>query len=272
MTRADLTPVILTYNEEPNLARTLAALQWAKRIVIVDSGSSDGTETVAKAHPNVDWRRRPFDRHGAQWAYAIQGTGIESPWVLALDADMVVPAGFVEEFEGAFNRIDYAGGVVSFVYRSMGRDLRGSLYPPDLRVVRPQNVRVFQDGHTQRFHADGHLYWFRCRIAHDDRKPLDRWVQDQLRYSSLEAGKLMSSHPRPGLKSKVRRLGLMPLLGGIAAYLRAGGPLKGKAALEYAYERLTFETLLAMRVLRQEAATPPALIDPEVARHQKCAK
>jgi hypothetical protein len=116
------------------------------------------------------------------------------------------------------------------------------------------------------------LYRFRRRIAHDDRKPLDRWVQDQLRYSALEAEKLMPLHVRSGLKSRLRRLGLMPLLAGITAYLRAGGPLKGRAALQYAYERLTFESLLAMRLLRQETAAPPAVVGYEATKQPKCAK
>ncbi|MFN5855908.1 MAG: glycosyltransferase, partial [Pseudanabaenaceae cyanobacterium] len=36
-------PLILTYNEAPNIARTLAKLSWAKRIVVIDSFSTDET-------------------------------------------------------------------------------------------------------------------------------------------------------------------------------------------------------------------------------------
>ncbi len=39
----DITPLILTWNEEPNLRRCLERLRWAARIVVVDSGSTDGT-------------------------------------------------------------------------------------------------------------------------------------------------------------------------------------------------------------------------------------
>ena len=37
-----VTPLVLTYNEEANIRRVLESLQWAKRIIVVDSGSTDG--------------------------------------------------------------------------------------------------------------------------------------------------------------------------------------------------------------------------------------
>ena len=37
----DITPLVITYNEAPNIARTLDRLVWAKRIVVIDSGSTE---------------------------------------------------------------------------------------------------------------------------------------------------------------------------------------------------------------------------------------
>lgn len=253
MSLCDVTPLILTYNEAPNIHRSLAALAWAPRVVVLDSGSTDATERIAKSYPNVDWKLRRFDRHREQWLYGIRETGIETPWVLALDADMIVPSSFSAEFRQSVGSGGYDGGVISFTYRAIGRDLNGSLYPADLRVFRPQSVNVIQDGHTQRFMADGVFYQFKCRVAHDDRKPLDRWTESQLQYSRLECRRLRSGGETGGnVKTQLRRHGMMPLLAGLAAYFKAGGPLKGQASLEYAYERMTFEALLAMRLLRGE--------------------
>jgi glycosyltransferase involved in cell wall biosynthesis len=49
----------LTYNEEQNIDRTLSRLAWAKDIVVVDSGSSDGTVAPLAKFSNV----RVFNRH-----------------------------------------------------------------------------------------------------------------------------------------------------------------------------------------------------------------
>jgi len=45
---------------------------------------------------------------------------------------------------------------------------------------------------------------------------------------------------------------MMPFVVGILAYASAGGPLRGKAALQYGYERFTFECLLAMALMKRQ--------------------
>ena len=44
---AEIVPVILTWNEAANIGRALAALRWAKRVVVLDSGSSDASRRIA---------------------------------------------------------------------------------------------------------------------------------------------------------------------------------------------------------------------------------
>ncbi len=53
MRTAEITPMILTFNEAANLRRTLMAVSWAKQILIVDSFSSDETLSIAAEFPQV---------------------------------------------------------------------------------------------------------------------------------------------------------------------------------------------------------------------------
>src|SRR5436309_13356806 len=92
-----VTPLILTYNEEPNIKRTLESLLWAERVVVLDSGSTDGTKSIARLFPNVSWYVRPFDYHCAQRKHGIHYTDIATDFVLALDADLSAKATFAEE-------------------------------------------------------------------------------------------------------------------------------------------------------------------------------
>ncbi len=243
-----VTPVVLTFDEEANLRRNLDALQWAERIVIVDSGSTDDTEKIAKSYANVDWHTRPFDSFRAQWEHAIHRTDIATEYVLALDADMEVSAKLLEEIADRFLEGNYGGGMMPIDYRYYGRSLAGSICPPQIRIFRRDAVKVTQLNHGHKFESSGSVYRFRNRLIHDDRKSLERWVESQLRYQKENEAELQNGH-RGRARDYARRLGLMPPIIGALAYLRAGGPFKGAAAARYAYERMTTESLLAVRLM-----------------------
>lgn len=251
MVHARVTPAILTFNEEPNIERALRALEWARDVVVVDSGSCDATERIAKRFPNVRWFARSFDTHRGQWEFAIRSTGIATDYVLALDADYDVPPAFVQELNTRFVAGGYAGGIAGFEYRINGRPLLGSVYPAKLVVFRRDDVRVSQPGHTQELHVDGPVYRFTAQLIHDDRKSVARFVHSQMEYSRLEASRL-SAGALVRWQDRLRHRGLMPIIAGAVAYLRSGGPLRGSASLRYAYERTLFECLLALRILNDE--------------------
>jgi glycosyltransferase involved in cell wall biosynthesis len=243
-----VTPVLLTYNEESNLARTLACLRWARRVTVLDSGSTDSTQEIARSFPNVSWQTRCFDTYGAQWHYAFFETGINTEYGLALDADMQVSPRLFQEIEQQFLPHGFDGGIVAFEYRIGRRLLISSLYPPQLRLFRLARVTSSTNGHAHSFALTGELFHFRNRVIHDDRKSTDRWAESQISYTRLERSRINSVSDL-SLKDRLRRAGLMPLVAGSLAYMRAGGPLRGTASLQYAYERFTYEALLAIRLL-----------------------
>ena len=50
----DLTAVVLTKDEEANVGRCLEKLRWVPKVLVLDSGSKDGTERIAKSfHKNL---------------------------------------------------------------------------------------------------------------------------------------------------------------------------------------------------------------------------
>ena len=60
MSLSEITPLIITYNEAPNIRRSLNKLNWANRIVVIDSGSTDGTIEILQSFSNINVVYHPF--------------------------------------------------------------------------------------------------------------------------------------------------------------------------------------------------------------------
>lgn len=244
----DITPLILTWDEAPNIGRCLAQLKWARRVVVLDSGSADETVAIAQEFPNVEVMVRPFDDHTSQWNH---GLGlIETDWVLTLDADYLVPSSFVAEMKSLEPAAEaYFCG---FRYCIFGRPLRGSLYPPRAVLFRARRCVYEQDGHTQRLRVPGGSGGTLVSILdHDDRKPVARWVASQDSYAQLEAEKLLRADPaRLRIQDRVRqRMIVAPLLVLFYTLLVKGTVMDGRAGIYYAFQRMMAELLLSLRLL-----------------------
>jgi hypothetical protein len=216
--------------------------------VVVDSGSRDRTEAIARGYPNVVFVQRPFTDWGSQWRFAMDRPEVDTPYALALDADMVVSDGFTRELRERFVAGGYAGGRVRFAYAVGGRRLLGSLYPPDVRLFHRDHVTLSDTGHRHVFEVDGPVYRFRERILHDDRKGVDRFLRAQMGYAEREARRIRDG---VGLRfrDRLRRAGLMAPAMFLLAWVRAGAVFRGRAALRYAHERSLFEAMLALRLM-----------------------
>jgi glycosyltransferase involved in cell wall biosynthesis len=250
---ADITPVILTCNEEANLERTLAALGWAREIVAVDSGSTDRTLAILAGHPRLRVFERPFVSFADQWRFAVHATGIRTAWVLALDADYVVSPAFVAELARQADAPEIGGYSVAFRYCVFGRPLRGSLYPRVTVLFRREGAEYVQDGHAHRVRARGEIRRLGEPIRHDDRKGLGAWVAAQHRYARLEADKLGGARwAELGFADRLRLLVIAAPFAAFAySLLWRGTLLDGRAGLYYALQRLIAEGLLSLEILER---------------------
>lgn len=257
MNLADITPLVLTYNEEPNIGRTLERLTWASEVVVVDSFSTDATPRIAAFFPNVRLVQRSFDTHARQWAFGLEQ--VRTSWVLALDADHQVSPDVVVELESLSPGPDVAGYRAPFVYAVEGVNLRGSLYPPRLVLGAVRATRFIQDGHTQRMVVDGGIASIRAPLTHDDRKSFREFVARQKRYMRLEAAKLhVSSWAALPLSGRIRKLVVVaPFAVALHVLFVRGVILDGFAGLRYATERFLAEVLLSRELLRQIRSAPP---------------
>jgi glycosyltransferase involved in cell wall biosynthesis len=247
-----ITPLILTYNELPNIERTLAKLAWAKRIIVIDSGSTDGTLEILRRHPQVSLFVHEFVDFAGQCNFGL--AHIESRWVLSLDADYELSDELLDEMRTLVPSEAIAGYRAEFVYRIHGRLLRGTLYPPRTILYRRDRGFYRQEGHGHRVRVEGDVLSLRGVIFHDDRKPLSRWLAAQQRYAADEAAYLLNRAGRAGQKlARADRVRLMGWPAPIAVLLYVlfvkRCVLDGWPGWYYALQRLFAETLLALEII-----------------------
>lgn len=247
----DVTPIILTHNEEDNIDRTLERLYWAGDIVIVDSFSNDATVALAQKHRQVRIFQRAFDQHARQWNYALSETSIATEWILALDADYVLTVELIDEISRLRPESEVDAFSAGFTYCIFGTPIRSAVYPEVSVLFRKGRGRYVQEGHTQRLDIPGGVVHLTAKILHDDRKPLSRWLAAQDRYMQLEAAHLAQAE---GIKSnwadRARHYPpLAPILIFFYAYVLKGGWRDGRYGLYYAIQRMLAEALLALRLI-----------------------
>ncbi len=246
-----ITPLVLTYNEAPNIGRMLEQLCWARDIVVVDSFSNDETLDIISRFPQVRVFQRKFDNFATQCNFGLTQTAITTEWVLNLDADYVVTPELVEELRGFKPKPELIGCRARFVYCIEGRRLRSGIYPPVVVLFRKSMGEFRQDGHAHRLHIEGKIENLESPILHDDRKPLSRWFESQTRYTRLEANKLLSAD-RATLSwtDRIRRWRVVaPPAALFYCLVIRGGVLDGWPGFYYAFQRMLAEAMLSLYLI-----------------------
>lgn len=248
--------MILTLNEEANIGGCLAKLTWAKRILVIDSGSTDRTLEIIREHPQAVVIRREFDSAAAQCNFGL--SHIDSEWVLSLDADYVLSDALISEIADLRPAGHIRGYWAKFVYRIFGQALRACVYPRRAVLYRKSAAAYVDDGHTQRVRIEGGLANLNHPIYHDDRKPISRWFSSQARYASLEASHLLSrERSKLGSIDRVRLLIVpAPLLMFFYALFVKRCLLDGWSGWYYTFQRVCAETMLSIELLDRRLRAP----------------
>lgn len=249
---AEVTPLILTFNEAPNIDRTLQHLTWAKRIVVIDSYSTDKTIEILQSYSQVQVFQREFDTHTNQWNYGLKQ--VKTEWVLSLDADYLLTDDLISELDALPKDALVDGYLVRFKYCVFGKPLRGTLLPPREVLFRGEKAVYVNDGHTQLLRVDGKSSNLSYYIYHDDRKSLTQWLWGQDRYMIIEAKKLLET-PVSELSfgDRIRRKKIIaPFIILFYCLIINRGILDGWAGWYYAFQRTLAEILLSIHLIEAE--------------------
>lgn len=247
-----ITPLLITYNEAPNINRCLQRLTWAKRIVVIDSYSNDKTLEIIQSYPQVEFFQRKFDSFANQCNYGL--SNFSSKWVLSLDADYILSDELIAEIKGLPEDSEYDGYIVRFKYCVFGKPLHGTLLPPR-QVLFKQDKAVYKDdGHAHQVIVEGSSKLLSSYIYHDDRKPLSRWLWAQDRYILIEVNKLTQvPNSELSFSDRIRKQKILaPFVILFYCLILKGGILNGWHGWYYAFERVLAEILLSIRLIEYE--------------------
>ncbi|MBO4905049.1 MAG: glycosyltransferase family 2 protein [Lachnospiraceae bacterium] len=191
---ADITAIILTKNEEANIRKCITSIKpIVKRMIVVDSGSTDDTVAIAKelgADVLVNIME-PF-LYAKQFLYGMEHGNIDTKWVFRIDADEELTSESAEEIDRLCNEnenTDVNGIVVRFEVNFMGRPIRhGGVYP-----LRKLLLFKYGKGNIEDRCMDEHCVIYEGRsveVTHDslhhDDKGLTAWIHKHNNYSTRE--------------------------------------------------------------------------------------
>lgn len=254
-----LVAVVVAHDEMQNIGRCLASVAGLCPVVVVDSGSRDGTQAFCRSQ-GATVVEHAYESHARQWQWILeQPFAREADWLLALDADFAVETALRRALEQRLPRVadPVAGIYVRHLYHFGGGVIRyGGTKQHWLRLVRPSRASADQgdlvdfrfrvDGSTETWpeavvehnlHDEDLSFW----LAKQDKFALRLAVEEELRRRRLHG---WQGEPRffgnPDQRTMWLRdrwlslpLYLRPVLYWLYRYLLALGFLDGRAGFLY---------------------------------------
>ena len=259
--------MIFTLNEAVNLPHCLASLGWCSDVIVVDSFSTDDTQSICASH-GVRFFQNRFEGFGTQRNWALEHSRPLHPWVLILDADERVPPELAAELGeiASTDPPEIAAFQVRRRFHMWGRWLRhSSLYPTwVVRFIRIGRVRYENRGHAETQTVQGRIGNLRHDLIDENLKGIDEWFERQNRYSTKDAqfefeaaaagirgGDLWAADAlvrRAALKRIASRLPARGLVYFLYSYILRGGFLDGRDGLVFCRMRALYQSQVATKL------------------------
>jgi glycosyltransferase involved in cell wall biosynthesis len=265
MLNGRLTVVIPTKDESVHIERCIESARELGLVVVVDSVSSDGTQAIARSL-GARVVERPWRGYAEQKNWALGSAGIETEWVLFLDADEYLTERGRAEIVAAVRRGDADGFLIPRRYVFLGRHLRHAWWYPDyqLRLFRRRRAR-FEDRlvHEHPIVQGDRVATLEEPLVHENLKGLTAFIERHNRYSELEARERLqpSAGRRQGafrgawlerrraLKERIwYRLPFRPLARFVWLYIVRRGFLDGRPGFVFCALIASYELMIDAKV------------------------
>ncbi|MGB1110298.1 MAG: glycosyltransferase family 2 protein [Gammaproteobacteria bacterium] len=221
-----LSVVIITQDEITRLPACFDSVAFAAEILVIDSGSTDGTQDWAREHGArvID---QPWLGYGPQKQFGVQQA--TNDWVLCIDADERVSPALAESIQQAMAAPEHMAYRFPRCNRFLGRWLRhGEGYPDlSLRLFHREHARWGEESIHEAVHADGPEGLLNGDLLHESQETLAAYLKKQNRYTSLQAEELIKRGKQVG----TARMLFSPLFRFIKFYFIRRGFMDGMPGL-----------------------------------------
>jgi glycosyltransferase involved in cell wall biosynthesis len=224
--RLPISAVIITLNAAGQLELCLQSVQFCADIVVVDSGSSDGTQVLAQRYGarviHCDWRG-----FGPQKQFAVEQA--HHDWVLCIDADERVSSELQASIGQALQAPRHQAYRFPRCNRFMGRYLRhGEGYPDwSLRLFDRRQARWSDDDVHEKVLSAGEVGVLKGDLLHDSAETIESYLDKQNRYTTIAAEAAFAN----GKRARTAHLLLSPLIRFLKFYFFRLGCLDGLPGL-----------------------------------------
>ncbi|MFQ5460213.1 MAG: glycosyltransferase family 2 protein [Anaerolineae bacterium] len=248
-----ITVVILTHNEAPHLQACLESVAWADRVLVVDSGSRDGTRQLAAA-TGAEVVHHTFGNFSRQRNHAL-GL-VRTPWTFFVDADERTPPALAAEVRSAI-RGESAGYWVPRHNVFWGRVVRGGGWWPDHQLRLMATDRAHYDP-ARAVHevaiVDGPTGYLTTPLRHLNYGDWGEFRARQGQYAQLEAQRRRAM----GLQPRRRSLLSLPVREFWRRYVALAGWRDGSLGLLLALHMAYYELETVRATGASPTAAPPA--------------
>jgi len=269
--------LILTLNEERHLPACLASVAGCDDVVVLDSGSTDGTAALAR-DAGARVFLHPFADFAAQRNHAHREIPFRHPWVFHLDADERMTPELRAECAGYGGDEPIDGCYAAPRMLWEGRWIRHSTdYPAwQARFAKARGFEFVQAGHGQREAPAMRMGRLTANYLHDlSADGADGWLAKHRRYAAAEATAFLAEEAgfgtamsglfqgssvarRRALKRLSYRLPGRPALRWVYQYLLRGGFLDGGPGYRYCRLLAHYEGYAADEIRRRRASRQPS--------------
>ena len=234
MPRAKISAVLITKNEERNIARCLDSLRWVDEIVVVDGESTDKTTEIARSYGAKIINHHFEGDFGME--RNIGNENATGDWILALDADEEIPEDAKKEIEEVLERgSEFDAYNVPRLQYFLGKPLmHGGRYHSIVNFFKRGKVRF--DGRVHHLVlVDGKTGQLKNPFLHYPFNTVSEFITKHNRYTDYEALEMYEKFKDTKKKEARYNLAVKPLKLFFKNYVKKKGYKDGKLGLVFCF-------------------------------------